>query len=95
MNKYGNYIICNEILIEVALFNTIEYVCPQCNPERIPKKTIQEKIDEEFKKKCGFNELNNKKEEIDKTKEETKKLTNKDLADLWDKAAGEDDDTII
>jgi len=43
--------ICNTQLVEVILFNTVEWLCPNCDSNKIPKKKDNQSI---VAKKLGF-----------------------------------------
>lgn len=46
---------CGQELIAVPLFTSVQYLCPLCEPHRIPK-PMKAKVDEIMRKKLGFDE---------------------------------------
>jgi len=47
----GIQVYCDTVMIEVPLFNSVELVCPSCQPSHIPD--IQRR-DKTMKDKCGY-----------------------------------------
>ena len=46
---------CGQELVAVPLFTSFEYICPACEPHKIPN-SLKNKINELMRKKLGFNE---------------------------------------